>query len=109
MVLLNFLLAIIVDAFSVVKDNTSESTGIHEELAQMAHEKWRAMLGRLLNVHYIPASRVRALLKYWAGSDLDELKAKEKLNVDNQKRIKVLTHSELFLNITNQQTPMKFQ
>ncbi len=34
MVLLNFLLAIIVDAFSVVKEKTHENIGVHSELAQ---------------------------------------------------------------------------
>jgi hypothetical protein len=95
MVLLNFLLAIIVDAFSVVKDNTSESVGIHEELAQMVHEKWRSMLGRMLNVHYLPTSRVSALLKHWAGSDLADLKAKQSSNDKGQKRIKVTVYSSL--------------
>lgn len=92
-VLLNFLLAIIVDAFSVVKDNTSESTGLHEELAQMAREKWRAVLGRMLNVHYIPSSRLSTLLKHWAGSDLDELKTRKAAGDEAQKRIKVPTYS----------------
>lgn len=92
MVLLNFLLAIIVDAFSMVKDNTSESTGLHEEIAQMMREKWRAMLGRMLNVHYIPSSRLSALLKHWAGSDSDGPKAKATAEEDQTKRIKVLDH-----------------
>ena len=92
MVLLNFLLAIIVDAFSVVKDNTSESTGLHEEIAQMMREKWRAMLGRMLNVHYIPSSRLSALLKHWAGNDSDGPKAKAATEDDQTKRIKVLDH-----------------
>lgn len=89
MVLLNFLLAIIVDAFSVVKDNTAESTGLHEELGQMMREKWRAMLGRMLNVHYIPSHRLSALLKHWAGSDLEETKTKPS-DDKVQKKIKVL-------------------
>jgi Polycystin cation channel len=89
MVLLNFLLAIIVDAFSVVKDNTSESTGLHEELGQMAREKWRAMLGSMLNVHYIPSHRLSALLKHWAGSDLEEAKAKKPEEETCQKKIRV--------------------
>ena len=89
MVLLNFLLAIIVDAFSVVKDNTSESTGLHEELGQMMREKWRAMLGRMLNIHFIPSNRLSALLKHWAGHDTDTDKSKELAIDDQPKRIKV--------------------
>lgn len=34
------------------------------------------MLGRMLNVHYIPSSRLSNLLKHWAGTDLQETKAK---------------------------------
>ena len=90
MVLLNFLLAIIVDAFSVVKDNTSESTGLHEEIAQIMREKWRALLGRMLNVHYIPSNRLSALLQHWAGTDPELNKAKKKAaEEDHTKRIKV--------------------
>lgn len=85
MVLLNFLLAIIVDAFSVVKENTSESTGLHVELSQMMREKWRAMLGRMLNVHYIPANRLGALLKQWAGADREEEEQK-KLNAQEAEK-----------------------
>lgn len=89
MVLLNFLLAIIVDAFSVVKENTSESTGLHEELSQMAREKWRSLLGSLLNVHYIPSKRLSTLLKLWAGSELEETRAKKPHEDAGQKRIRV--------------------
>ena len=96
MVLLNFLLAIIVDAFSVVKDNTSESTGLHEEIAQMMREKWRAMLGRMLNVHYIPSKRLLALLKHWAGRD-DEPKAKKVAAADKEKKIKARCLPPLFV------------
>ena len=98
MVLLNFLLAIIVDAFSVVKDNTSESTGLHEELGQMMREKWRAMLGRMLNVHYIPSHRLSALLKHWAGTDLEEAKAKP-ADDKVQKKIKVLKYCRFGVNV----------
>ena len=89
MVLLNFLLAIIVDAFSVVKDTTSESTGLHEELGQIVREKWRAMLGSILNVHYIPAHRIGALLKQWAGPDSDADALKDGDEANTKKFVKV--------------------
>lgn len=34
------------------------------------------MLGRMLNVHYIPSNRLSNLLKHWAGTDLQEAKAR---------------------------------
>lgn len=71
-----------------MQDNTSESTGLHEELGQMMREKWRAMLGRMLNVHYIPSSRLSNLLKHWAGTDLQEAKARVPED-HTKKRIKV--------------------
>ena len=52
-------------------------------------EKWRAMLGRMLNVHYIPSSRLSNLLKHWAGTDLQETKAKVPED-QIRKKIKVL-------------------
>lgn len=47
MVLLNFLLAIIVDAFSEIKEKTKETVGMHTELARLVLDKWRAMKGVL--------------------------------------------------------------
>ena len=44
MVLLNFLLAIIVDAFSEVKEKTHETVGMHTELAHLLRDKWRSLL-----------------------------------------------------------------
>ena len=72
-----------------MQDNTSESTGLHEEIGQMMREKWRAMLGRMLNVHYIPSNKLSNLLKHWAGTDLQE--AKTRIYEDHtRKKIKVL-------------------
>ncbi|KAG2493793.1 hypothetical protein HYH03_008013 [Edaphochlamys debaryana] len=66
MVLLNFLLAIIVDAFSEVKEKTHETVGIHTELFTLLRDKWRSLLGRC-SPHYISDSKLGELLRQWAG------------------------------------------
>jgi hypothetical protein len=66
MVLLNFLLAIIVDAFSEVKENTQETTGLHTELGQIMRDKWRSLLGACTG-NYISDKKLGLLLKQWAG------------------------------------------
>lgn len=71
MVLLNFLLAIIVDAFSEVKEKTHETVGIHTELYQLMRDKWRSLLGSC-SANYISDAKLGALLKQWAGDDDDE-------------------------------------
>jgi hypothetical protein len=62
----------------------------------MMREQWRAILGRMLNVHYIPSSRLSNLLRHWAGTDLQEAKAR--IPEDHtKKKIKVLLlHCALF-------------
>ncbi|KAI8467677.1 MAG: hypothetical protein J3K34DRAFT_480735 [Monoraphidium minutum] len=70
LVLLNFLLAIIVDAFSEVKERTSESTGIHTELARLAADQWRGLLSMLPGRPARAGRRkLDALLRSWGGDD----------------------------------------
>lgn len=66
--LLNFLLAIIVDAFSEVKEQTNETVGIHTELFMLLRDKWRGMLGRC-SPNYISDKKLGALLRQWAGEE----------------------------------------
>lgn len=68
MVLLNFLLAIIVDAFSEVKEKTHETAGVHTELWQLARDKFRSLMG-LCSSNYISDYKLGLLLKQWAGAD----------------------------------------
>ncbi len=68
MVLLNFLLAIIVDAFSEVKEKTEETVGIHTELFMMARDKYRSVMGSF-SPNYISDDKLGKLLKQWAGED----------------------------------------
>ena len=68
MVLLNFLLAIIVDAVSEVKEKTHETVGVHTELFMMARDKWRSMMG-MCSSNYISDRQLGTLLKQWAGEE----------------------------------------
>uniref|UniRef100_A0A6S8IGD5 Polycystin cation channel PKD1/PKD2 domain-containing protein n=1 Tax=Dunaliella tertiolecta TaxID=3047 RepID=A0A6S8IGD5_DUNTE len=76
MVLLNFLLAIIVDAFSEVKEQTHETVGIHTELYQLGREKLHSIMS-LVRPNYIADTKVEAMLKQWAVGEQD-VKDKEK-------------------------------
>ncbi|GLI64894.1 hypothetical protein VaNZ11_008286 [Volvox africanus] len=68
MVLLNFLLAIIVDAFSEVKEKTQETVGIHTELFTLLRDKWRSLMGACSS-NYISDSKLGALLRQWGGGE----------------------------------------
>lgn len=63
-VMLNFLLAIIVDAFSEVKEQTQEGAHVPMELLHLAKDKWNA-LRNALNPKYISDSKVGVC---WAPS-----------------------------------------
>ena len=72
MVLLNFLLAIIVDAFSEIKENTTEHVGVDTELGQMLSEKWRSIQACFGRRQHISDARLGQLLKVWGGEDDDD-------------------------------------
>ena len=86
MVLLNFLLAIIVDAFSEVKENTTEQTGLHTEVGQMIAEKWRSVTACFGRGQHIPDRRLGQLLKQWGGDDDDS----DNEDDDNEKHLRLL-------------------
>ncbi|KAL0022694.1 hypothetical protein WJX77_001966 [Trebouxia sp. C0004] len=91
MVLLNFLLAIIVDAFSEVKENTHETTGLHTEVGQMVREKWRSMLASCCHgTSYVPDKRLGQLLQQWGGDDEERVGQAEKEGGERERRLKVL-------------------
>uniref|UniRef100_A0A7S0YB92 Polycystin cation channel PKD1/PKD2 domain-containing protein n=1 Tax=Polytomella parva TaxID=51329 RepID=A0A7S0YB92_9CHLO len=88
MVLLNFLLAIIVDAFSEVKERTEETVGMHTELFQMFRDQWRSWAGAYgRGGHGVSEAKLGALLKQWSGEKTTE----EKKEVDDLRREKLLT------------------
>ena len=71
MILFNFLLAIICDAFGEVKANASESASVVTELGPMLRDSWRTMFRPLYRKH-VPEDRVRRQLKIWKGDNPDE-------------------------------------
>ena len=48
MIMFNFLLAIICDAFGEVKANASESVHVHVELGPMLADSWKSAFSQLL-------------------------------------------------------------
>ncbi|KAG2499695.1 hypothetical protein HYH03_002630 [Edaphochlamys debaryana] len=75
MVLLNFLLAIIVDAFSEVKEKTHETVGIHTELLQLCRDKAYAawtLLWPPARAERMGPARLQALLAAWAREERTE-------------------------------------
>jgi phenylpyruvate tautomerase PptA (4-oxalocrotonate tautomerase family) len=73
LVLLNFLLAIIVDAFSEVKKKTSDTIGVPEEITHIAIDKVRSAM-RMCGKHYVSDRETRDVLKsiYKARKAADE-------------------------------------
>eukprot|EP00210_Caulerpa_lentillifera_P005376 g5138.t1 len=84
LVLLNFLLAIIVDAFSVVKETTSETTGMPTELLSMFMMKWRNLKGWILDRHFIPYETLGAVLKNYSGP-LEDKRIGKKSSTQNNR------------------------
>ena len=70
-VLINFLLAIICDAFGEVKANASESVSVTTELGPMLRDSWRTTFRSFYRNH-VPEDRVRRQLKIWKGENPDE-------------------------------------
>ena len=58
MILFNFLLAIICDAFGEVKANASECVSVSTELGPMLNDSWRSTFRSFYRNH-VPESRVR--------------------------------------------------
>jgi hypothetical protein len=71
MILFNFLLAIICDAFGEVKANASESVSVTTELGPMLRDSWRTTFKSFYRNH-VPEDRVRRQLKIWKGENPDD-------------------------------------
>jgi len=69
MILLNFFLAIICDAFSEVKGEASETEGMFSELNMVFREKIRSSLRRVAYKNHIPNRQVRDSLASWINED----------------------------------------
>ena len=72
MILFNFLLAIICDAFGEVKANAAESVSVVTELVPMLRDSWRTMFKGWLYKNHVPEARVRRQLRIWKGENPDE-------------------------------------
>ena len=95
MILLNFLLAIIVDAFSEVKATLSNEKSMYEEIAHIFREKYIAVGARLWakgSKQYVTEDRVEMQLRKWAKASKeieDEEEEEEEEEVEAQKIFKV--------------------
>ena len=89
MILFNFLLAIICDAFGEVKANASEAVSVTAEIGPMLRDKWRSVWRPLFYRDHIPEERVRRQLRIWKGEDPDEPEYEE----DRRPKERVFTYA----------------
>lgn len=88
LILLNFLLAIIVDAFSAVKENTTESIGIHRELFGMFWRKWIHFKCWLRDPTFVSYDRLGPLLHHYGTptsqteSNLNKIQVRSEYIID---------------------------
>ena len=91
-VLINFLLAIICDAFGVVKANASESTGMFTELIPMMQESWKTQMRKFgLYQNHVPEAEVRQTLHRMLGNadwkQGDDMRARQEQKMVKPKRV----------------------
>jgi hypothetical protein len=67
LILLNFLLAIICDAFGEVKGSAAEATSVIEEVVPMMSELYRGIVDK----NHIPEAQILRQLKVWHGLEPD--------------------------------------
>mmetsp|Transcript_38784 Transcript_38784/g.53872 ORF Transcript_38784/g.53872 Transcript_38784/m.53872 type:complete len:1579 (-) Transcript_38784:245-4981(-) len=73
MILLNFLLAIIVDAYAEIKEEAHETVSVPAEVIPMLKEKWRSITkSKYFYRKHIPEERIRKSLKVLAGRGDEE-------------------------------------
>jgi len=92
MILLNFLLAIIVDAYAEIKDAAHETVSVPAEVYPMLKEKWRTLLkSKYFYRKHIPEDRIRKSLKVLAGRGDEESSddSSHDFNFDAEKFLKV--------------------
>jgi len=85
-ILLNFVLAIIVDAYSEVKEQSQETVGILTEISEIFSDTWKKNLKRIgLYKSYVPNHRVRLLLEAWVkGMSLEELEEEHRKEAEEE-------------------------
>ena len=83
MILLNFLLAIIVDAYAEIKEEAHETVSVPAEVVPMLKEKWRSSLkNKYWYTNHIPEERIRRSLKVLAGRGDEESDSEESIEFD---------------------------
>mmetsp|Transcript_39231 Transcript_39231/g.47511 ORF Transcript_39231/g.47511 Transcript_39231/m.47511 type:complete len:1596 (-) Transcript_39231:688-5475(-) len=83
MILLNFLLAIIVDAYAEIKEAAHETVSVPAEVYPMMREKWRTLMkSKYLYKSHIPEERIRKSLKVLAGRGNEESDSDESIDYD---------------------------
>lgn len=97
MILLNFVLAIIVDAYSEIKEESKETTGILEEIGEIFADTFKRNMRRCgMFQEYIPNNKIRQMLEAWKkGVSLEQIEEEEKNKKDDdtfvptEKKIKI--------------------
>jgi len=78
LILLNFLLAIICDAFSEIKEEAADTSTVVEDLRPLVAEAFRSMAATVRKVGYVDENTMRKQLKLWSsiisGGDGEEVK-----------------------------------
>jgi len=89
MILLNFLLAIIVDAYGEIKEESHDHVSVHQEVIPMIQEKWKTLTkSKYFYRKHIPEDRIRKSLKVLAGRGDEESDSEESIDFDlNPERV----------------------
>lgn len=83
MILLNFLVAIIVDAYAEIKEEAQESVSVPAEVLPMLKEMWRTRtMSKYFYTKHIPEERIRKSLKVLAGRGDEESDSEESIEFD---------------------------
>jgi len=92
MILLNFLVAIIVDAYAEIKEEAQESVSVPAEVLPMLKEMWRSRtMSKYFYTNHIPEDRIRKSLKVLAGRGDEESDSEESMDfeINPEKVLKV--------------------
>jgi len=83
MILLNFLLAIIVDAYGEIKEESHDHVSVHAEVIPMIQEKWKTLTkSKYFYRKHIPEDRIRKSLKVLAGRGDEESDSEESIDYE---------------------------
>jgi hypothetical protein len=97
MILLNFLVAIIVDAYAEVKEAAAESVSVPAEVIPMIKEMWRTRCkSQYFYNKHIPEDRIRKSLKVLAGRGDEESDSEESIEYNlNPEKVLMVGDEEI--------------